>query len=164
MNDNKIYKVSDLKFKTSITEDEQAFVDSNLDAALFDLANRVKDPSVQGLYLTAVFKGADDTIDIAELTLNRNGDASEPSRMSYTLAEWHHRVPESVNEVFDNLAGNLGVYYNDMTEPDDNAETMSISVGDPTSEIILTARTDSLEQNFFAPTETDDEECEDDEC
>jgi hypothetical protein len=86
------------------------------------------------------------------------------SRMTYTVAEWQHRVPESVNEVFDNLAGNLGVYYNDMTEPDDNAETMSISVGDPTSEIILTARTDSLEQNFFAPTETDDEECEDDEC
>ena len=97
MNDNKIYKVSDLKFRTSITEDEQAFVDSNLDAALFDLANRAKDPTVQGTYLTAVFKGADDTIDIAELTLNRNGDASEPSRMSYTLAEWHHRVPESVN-------------------------------------------------------------------
>ena len=161
MKDNKIYKVSDLKFKTAITENDQAFVDQNLEAALFDLANRAKDPTVQGMYLTAVFKGADDTIDIAELTVSRNGDASEPSRMSYTLAEWQHRVPESVNEVFDNLAGNLGVYYNVMTEPDDTAETMSISVGDPTSEIILTGRTDSLEQTFFAPTEVDGEDCGD---
>lgn len=164
MNDNKIYKVADLKFRTKITDNDQAHVDSSLSAALLDLTNRAQDPTVQGMCLTAVFKGADDTIDIAELTLNRNSDASEPSRMSYTLAEWQHRVPESVNEVYDNLAGNLGVYYNDLTEPNDTAETMSISVGDPTSEIVITTRAETLEQNFFAPADVDEEECDDDEC
>ncbi len=165
MVDNKTYKVSDIKFRTRTSENDQAQVDNNLDAALLDIQNRIKDPSVLGVSLTAVIKGGDDVIDIAELSLKRNDDISEPSRLDYTVASWHHRVPESVNEVYDTLAGNLGMYYNDMTEPDDVDETMSIALGDPNAEIILTTRVENSESNFFADTgDGDDEDCDDGEC
>ncbi len=165
MVDNKTYKVSDIKFRTRTSENDQAQVDNNLDAALLDIQNRIKDPSVLGVSLTAVIKGGDDVIDIAELSLKRSDDISEPSRLDYTVASWHHRVPESVNEVYDTLAGNLGMYYNDMTEPDDVDETMSIALGDPNAEIILTTRVENSESNFFADTgDGDDEDCDDGEC
>lgn len=159
----KTYKLDEpMVVRTKNLESRRTDIERSVALALEDLKNRIIDPTTESVVLTAVIKGGDDSVSVADLCLDHKPTSEQDSRMNYTVASWKHQVPESVAVVYDELAQNLGMYIDDLSEPDDNYETTGVAVGDPSNQLVFSTGSQPT-SNLFADVEegTDLEESDD---
>lgn len=146
----KTYKLEEPMVVTNQNqESDRSDVEKAVELAMRDLQDRILDPTTEAVVLTAVIRGGDDSVTVADLCLDHRQNENNDSRMNYMTASWKHQVPESVFKVYDELASGLGIYVNDLGEPDDNFETTGIALGDPSNELIFTTAS-SAPANVFA--------------
>lgn len=159
---DKSYKIEEsMLVKSKSMAYDKMPVETEVMMALQDLKHRIIDPTTESVILTAVIRGGDDTITVTDLCVDHRPDEESDSRMNYQVASWKHQVPESVKEVYDALTENLGLYINDLTEPEDTFETTGIAIGDPSNEIIFKTISQAVPNILF--TEVDEEEDTDNE-
>lgn len=155
----KTYKIEDgmLVMSKNMAYDKMP-VETEVMLALTDLKHRIIDPTTESVILTAIIRGGDDTITVTDLCVDHRPDEESDSRMNYQVASWKHQVPESVKDVYDELSQNLGLYINNLTEPEDTFETTGIAVGDPSNEILFTTTSQAVPNALFAGTDAEEEE------
>lgn len=132
------YNVSNVVVKAKEREGDRVAIIDIARKNLTDLTEIVMDPSTQSVNLTAAILNVDNTITIENIILNHSRDASvNSSAITSHSVSWKHTVPQTVEDLFADLANNLTVYITAEDGPVDSVAITGIAIGDPSLETLL---------------------------
>lgn len=132
------YNVSNVVVKAKEREGDRATILEIAHKSLTDLNEIILDPSTQSVNLTAAILNSDNSITIENIILNHDrAAASNNSAITSHSVSWKHTVPQTVEDLFANLANNLTVYVTAEDGPVDSVAITGIAIGDPSLETLL---------------------------
>ncbi len=144
MFEDQSYNVSNVVVKAKEREADRVTVLDLTRKALTDLTEIITDPTTVSVNLTATILGGDNSISVENIILNHNQDpTTNSSQFTSKSVSWKHTVPQTIRNLYDDLAGNLGLYVTAEDGPMDNIAITGIAIGDPSLETLLKSQNQS---------------------
>jgi len=132
------YTVDNVLVKVKEREADRVTILDLTRKALTDLTETITDPTTVSVNLTATILGGDNTISIENIILNHNPvTAINCSGFNSTSVSWKHTVPQTIRNLYDDLASNLSLYVTAEDGPTDSVAVTGIAIGDPSLETLL---------------------------
>lgn len=159
MFEDQSYNVSNVVVKAKEREADRVTVLDLARKALLDLTETITDPTTVSVNLTATILGGDNTISVENISVNHNQDLSTNSSLiTSSSVSWKHTVPQTIRNLYDDLASNLSLYVTGEDGPVDSIAITGIAIGDPSLETLLKSQNQSSSSSIVDLFMDDDDD------